>query len=120
MAIEMIHHLGGGFAHAHDVVDADFLRAVEPETGIGAGGQFFRIAQHRVHFRHAGIGLWFGLSGAAGDDDAPGRIFLLQPAYRLARLAHRFRRHRAGVDHHGVAQLRLARALLDGFAFAEV
>ena len=70
LAVEMIHHLRRDFAHAHDVVDAHPLQASDAEIGIGLGVELFLIAQHRVHFRHGGIGFGLGLRGAAGDDDA--------------------------------------------------
>ena len=35
LAFEMIHHLGRGLAHAHDVVDADALAPADAEIGIG-------------------------------------------------------------------------------------
>ena len=92
LAVETIHHLARGLPHAHDVVDADFLRDAHAEIGIGLCLELFLIAKHRVHFRHRGKGLRFGLGGAAGDQDAHVWLLALQPADRLARLAHRFAR----------------------------
>ena len=40
------------------------------------------------------------LRGAAGDDDLGFRMLTARLANRLPRLAHAFRRHRAGVDDH--------------------
>ena len=65
-------------------------RPADAEIGIGAGGQLFPLAEHRIHFRHGGIGFGLGLRRATGDDDPPCGIFALELADRLARLAHRF------------------------------
>ena len=89
-AIEVIDHLRRGLAHAHDVVDADTFGRTDAEVGIGAGAELFLVAEHRVHFRHGGVGLGLGLRRAAGDDDAPRRVFAPALADRLARLAHGF------------------------------
>ena len=95
-----------------------WMRSPPPiaEIGIAVGDELFLVAQHRIHFRHGGIGLGLDLRRAARDQDGAAGIFALQPADRLARLAHRFGRHRAGIDHHRVAQLRLAGAGLDRLA----
>ena len=119
-SFEMIDHLGRGFAHAHDVVDPHPLGRILAEIGVSRGSEFFLIAQHGIDFRHGGICVRLGLGGAAGDDDAGAWMLAPQLADRLARLAHGFGGHGAGVDHHGVLQLRLARTRLDRLAFIGV
>ncbi len=107
----------------HEPIDAEqilsILRAigaVAGDGGVAAGEDATIIAQHAVDFCHRGIGLGLHLRGAARDQDAARGVLALELADGLARLAHRFGRHGAGVDHHGVAQLRLAGAQPDRLA----
>src|SRR6185436_15280003 len=110
LAVEMVDHLRRRLGHAHDVVDPDSFGRSQAEIGIGLGRQLFPVAQHGIDFRHGGVSAGLDLRRAAGDDHPPRRIFTLEFADRLARLAHRFLCHRAGVDNQGVAQLRFLRA----------
>ena len=92
---QALDHVRGGFAHAHDVVDADLLLAGHAEVrhaAIGVGGQLLRIAEDEVDLRHGGEGRGLGLRGAAGHDDAPLRMLAARLADRLARLPHRLGR----------------------------
>ena len=68
------------------------------------------VADHAIDLGHRRKRLRFGLRGAAGDDDARVRALAPDAADGLARLPHRFRRHRAGVDHHRVGDARQPRA----------
>ena len=65
---------------------------------------FSIVAEHAVDFRHVGEGLRLGLRRAAGHDDVRIRALAPEPADSLARLPHRFGRHRAGVDDDCVLQ----------------
>lgn len=104
----------GLFAHRHDVVDRDLLAGSDAEIGParqglaglapGLGLHLLVIADDPVDLRHGGEDLGLGLRGAAGDDDAGGRVFALQPADRLPRLASRLAGDRAGVDDDGLGQ----------------
>ena len=91
--------MGRGFAHRHDVIDADTLLAADPEgTAEAFALELFFIAEHEIDFAHLGKALGIDLRGAAGDDDARVRIVASGLADRLARLTCRFRRHRASIE----------------------
>ena len=66
--------------------------------------ELFLIAEHAVDLGHGGESLRLDLRRAAGDDDARAGPLAADAADRLARLAHGLRRHRAGVDHHGIVE----------------
>ena len=90
----------------HDVVDADLVRRIDTEirqAAIGLGVQLVVVADDEIDLGHGGEGGGLGLRGAAGDDDAGIRVFAPRLADRLARLAHGFAGHRAGVDDDGAA-----------------
>src|SRR6185312_4403240 len=94
----------------HDVGDGDFFVRL-PVAGV----ELFLVADDAIHFRHGGESRGFRLCGTAGDDDARGRPLTLDVTDALARLAHRFRRHRTGVHHNRVAQTSGARLAPDHF-----
>ncbi len=110
-AVEAVDHLRRGLLHGHDVVDAHALGIVEEARGL----ELLGIAQHRVDLFHRRIGRGLGLRRAAGDDDARARPLAPRAADRLARLAHGFRRHRAGVEDHRVFEAGFGRARLHAF-----
>ena len=64
---------------------------------------------------HVGEGCGCRLRGTARDDDPRPRTLPLELADGLARLAHRLRRHRAGVDHDRIGQLGRCRLATDHF-----
>ena len=66
--------------------------------------ELFRIADDAVDLGHPGKCGRLDLRRAAGDDDARGGPLAFDPADALARLPHRFRRHRAGVDYHRIVE----------------
>ena len=70
----------------------------------GPGVEFFLVADDAIDFRHGGEMSRLGLRRAAGDDDARVRPLALDAADGLARLPHRFRGHRAGIDDHRVVE----------------
>ncbi|MND75296.1 hypothetical protein D3C80_669080 [compost metagenome] len=100
-AFNGIDHMTRGFAHFHNVVDADLLKLVHAEVGqhtVGVGLELFLVAQNEVDFIH---GLEFGrfrLRGTAGDDNARFRIVAACLADCLTRLTHGFRCYGTGVE----------------------
>ena len=64
----------------------------------GGGLQFLGVADHGIDLGHGGEALGLDLCGAAGDDDARGRVVAAQLADRLRRLAHGLAGDGAGVD----------------------
>ena len=99
MALEMIDRLPDVAFHRHDVADRH-----APVVGPGARIELLRVAEHAGDFGHRREQLRLDLRRAAGDDDARVRPFALEAADALPRLAHGFRRHRAGVDHHRIVE----------------
>ena len=102
-AVDPLDQMGGGFAHAHDVVDLHLLVIVDAEIrqrAIVRGLQLFVVADHEVDFGHVGEALRLGLRRAAGDDDAGVRLVAARLADRLPGLPHGFGRDGAGVDDH--------------------
>ena len=88
-------------------------------VGPGARIEFLLVAEHAIDLGHRREQLRLDLRRAAGDDDARVRPFALEAADALPRLAHGFRRHRAGVHHHRVVEAgRAARA--DHFRLGDV
>src|SRR5262249_49169119 len=90
-------------------------RAIEKGARVGpcVGAHLLVVADDAVDLGHAGEGRGLGLRRAAGHHDARIRALALGAADRLARLAHRFRRHRAGVHHHGAVEARALRIAAD-------
>ena len=115
VAFQMIDRMRLLARRRHDVGDRD-ARAAVP----GAGVELLLVADDAVDFRHRGELLRIDLRGAAGDDDARLRPLALDAADRLARLPHRFRGHRAGVHHHGVADTGRLRLVADHLGFGDV
>src|SRR5262249_32858368 len=77
----------------------------------GLGAHLLLVAQHQCDLRHVREGFGFGLRRAARDHDERIGMLALELADRLARLPHRLRRHRAGIDDDGIGEpsrLRLA------------
>ena len=90
--------------HRHDVADRD-RRAV---AGPDRGSSFSSLPRTRST---SGMAANMAGSVCAAQPVTTMRAsgaFALDAADALPRLAHRFRRHRAGVDHHGVAEARRA------------
>ena len=90
----------GGLAHRHDVVDHDPLAALDAEPCEGLGFELLLIADDVIDLVHGGEPAGIDLRRAAGDDDLGVGALAPRAADRLARLAHRLRGHRAGVDDH--------------------
>src|SRR6185437_6853284 len=99
MAFDAVDAVRRHHPRRHDVGDGDFFVRL-PVAGV----ELFLVADDAIHFRHGGESRGFRLCGTAGDDDARGRPLTLDVTDALARLAHRFRRHRTGVHHNRVAQ----------------
>ena len=102
---ETFDQMRGGFFDRHDVVD-DRLRCIAkvkrgarvlPHRRV----EFLAIAENAIGHRDKSLRL--GLRSAAGDDDLGLRPVAAERADGLPRLADRFRRHRAGIDHHRIA-----------------
>ncbi len=105
-ALDGVDHVAGGLAHREDVVDARLLGVVDAEIrqrAIGVRLQLLLIAEHEVDLVHGDEILRLGLRGAAGDDDAGGRVFAAGLADRLLGLAHGLAGDGAGVEDDGAA-----------------
>jgi hypothetical protein len=77
----------------------------------GLRADLLLVAQHQCDLRHVREGFGFGLRRAARDHDGRIGMLALELADGLARLPHRLRRHRAGIDDDGIGEpsrLRLA------------
>ena len=106
---ESVDQVRGALLDRHDVADdrlrrtrlIDARRAPRPTTRRLS---FSALPRTRSASRHGGERLRLGLRRAAGDDDVCLRALAAQRADRLARLAHRLRGHRAGIDHHRVGE----------------
>ena len=70
--------------------------------GPARGLQLLLVAEHAIDLGHVGEVCGVGLRRAAGDHDARVRPLAAELADGLARLAHRFAGHRAGVDDHRI------------------
>src|SRR5262249_27635634 len=119
-AVETVHELRGGFFDAHNVVDADALRARHAEIGIAGGLKFFLVADDLIDFGHGGIGFGLHLRGASGDNDAGIGAGAAGLADRLFGLAHGFGGNGAGIDDDGVGQSGFGSARLDCLGFIGV
>ena len=75
------------------------------------------IAEYDRDLRHIYEGLRLGLSRAAGHHDCATHAFAREPADRLARLPHGFRRDRAGVDDNRVFESRARGRVADHLRF---
>ena len=104
---EAVDEVGGRLRHGHDVVDRDLVLGGEAERcarqhvavrAPGLRADLLLVAQYQRDLGHIGKGFRLGLRRAARDHDAHRGTLALEPANGLARLAHRLRRHRAGVD----------------------
>src|SRR6185437_91638 len=84
----------------HYVADRDAPAVVAPRMRV----EFFGVAEHAIDLGHGRERRRFGLRRAAGNHNARAGPLAPDTADILARLAHRFRRHRAGVHHHCVAE----------------
>ncbi len=125
LALDPVDQVRRRFPHRHDVVDDDLFFPAEAERrrgfemrarrAPGRAVELLGIAEHAVDLDHAGEGLGLGLGGATGDDDARIGPLALEAPNGLARLAHRFARHRAGIDDHGVVEARRSRVLPNRF-----
>ena len=106
-ALDRVDHVGGGLAHAHDVVDADLLECVDAEIrqarDSSAAFSFSSLPSTRSTSSIVGEIRGLGLRRAAGDDDAGFRVLAPRLADRLAGLAHGLAGHRAGVEDDGAA-----------------
>ena len=130
-ALDAVDQMQGGFTRRHDVIDDDLLLRGDAENitrkvlalkgrariSPGRDLEFLGIADHAIDFRHGGEGRGLGLRRAAGDHDARLRPFAAKPADGLARLPHRFRRHRAGIYHHRVVETGFAGLAPHDFGF---
>src|SRR5215831_6844666 len=77
----------------------------------GLRADLLLVAQHQCDLRHVREGFGFGLRRAARDHDGRAGMLALELADRLARLPHRLRRDRAGIDDDHIGKpgcLRLA------------
>src|SRR5262249_17157800 len=93
-----IDQMRGGFAHGHDVADADALAA----RLEALGAHLFSVADDAADFGHRREAVGVDLHGAAGDDDLGVRAISAGAADGLARLAHGFGGDGAGVDDHRI------------------
>src|SRR5229473_2680436 len=119
-ALEAVDEIRGRLPHRHDVIDGDLFLGGDAEgcsrqniamLSPGLRADLLLVAQHQCDFRHVGEGFGFGLRRAARDHDGRVGILALELADRLARLPHRLRRHRAGIDDDRIGEpgrLRLA------------
>ncbi len=98
---ELGDQVGGGLARLHDVDTADGAPAVQVPAS-----SFSALPTHARHAGQRGPGVGRDLRGATGDDDGGGRAFALGAADGLAGLALGLGGDRAGVDDHGVGQVR--------------
>ena len=121
--------MGGGLLDRHDVVDGDLLLGVDIECAPreefarlrpGVGAHLLVVADDAVDLRHGGKGFGLGLRRAAGDEHPRVWPLALEPADRLARLAYRLSRDRAGVDHDGIAEPRALGVAADHFRLVGV
>ena len=105
-ALDGVDHVAGRLAHRKYVVDARLFGVVDAEIGqraIGMRLQLFLIAENEIDLVHGDETPRLGLRGAAGDDDAGGRVLAAGLADRLPGLAHRFCGDGAGVEDDGAA-----------------
>ena len=115
--VEAVDQVRSGFAHGHDVGDGDAFVLPRYES---FRAHLLGVAEYARDLRHVGEALRIDLRGAASDDDLRVRSFATGAADRLARLAHRFASHGAGVDDDGVGKCGLARERAHGFALVSV
>ena len=78
-------------------------------AAAGLGLHLLVVADHPRHFRHRCERARINLRRAARDEDRRAGVLLRRPPDRLARAAHRFARHRAGIDDHRLAEASLQR-----------
>src|SRR5690606_34281143 len=76
VVIHALDQMPGGFPHAHDVVDLHLVieRRAKNHGPIALGPELVIIADDEVDLVHLAKAARFGLGGAAGDDDAGGRV----------------------------------------------
>ena len=119
VALERLDQMRAGLLDRHDVVDDRLRRVIDAERGArvgpGGGAELFRVTEDAIGLGHGGEGLRLGLRRAAGDYDLRLRILAAQRPDGLPRLAHCFRRDRAGVDHHRVGDTGALRLAADHF-----
>src|SRR5262245_19585269 len=119
-ALEAVDEMRGRLRHRQHVVDRDFFRGGEAEgwsrqnvamPAPSLRAHLLLVAQHQCDLGHVREDFGFGLRCAACDHDGRIGMLALELADRLARLPHRLRRHRAGIDDDGIGEpgrLRLA------------
>src|SRR3984893_2913663 len=119
-ALEAVDEMRGRLPHGHDVIDSDLFLGGDaegcPRQDIAMlpprlHADLLLVAQHQCDLRHVREGFGFGLRRAARDHDGRVGMLALELADRLARLPHRLRRHRAGIDDDRIGEpgrLRLA------------
>src|SRR5262249_61996190 len=118
--LEAVDEMRGRLPHRHDVVDGDLFLGGEPEgcprqdiamLPPGLRADLLLVAQHQCDLRHVREGFGLGLRRAARAHAGRGGMLALDLADRLARLPHRLRRDRAGIDDDHIGKpgcLRLA------------
>src|SRR6266478_2729603 len=119
-ALEAVDEMRGRLPHRHDVIDRDLFLGGEAEgcsrqniamLAPGLRADLLLVTQHQCDLRHVREGFGFRLRRAARDHDGRIGMLALELADGLARLPHRLRRHRAGIDDDGIGEpgrLRLA------------